>query len=315
MTATLPFARPAPGRAPAAPDIAFAALPLLRRLRDALRLAARFRDGVRRLEAKRNQWGVPRLFFFDRDLQAEWNAVRPQERPRDNDAALADLADDALTVLSACLLTRRAARAVTGLADAAAGLAADHPRARELVDLLALPEDEVFLVIHPTARAGFRVTTRGVADVYQFHALLADAVTGDPGRGLLPGPRPDPRVLAAYRDQPHDSDVAVAAARFQFFRPSALRADGTLPSGFAGSDDWLWGREPLASVPRVGGERIMLIGEPAFRETWEAARRLPRVNGELDVIEVLSAAAVAEWVAKQTGRPVETGEEMGRRAA
>src|SRR5437868_915455 len=98
MTATLPFARPTPGRPPQA--------------------------------------------------AAAWDS-------------LPDLTDDALTVLSACPLTRRVARAVPGLADAAAGLAADHPRARELVELLALPEDEVFLVVHPAARAGFRVTTRG----------------------------------------------------------------------------------------------------------------------------------------------------------
>jgi hypothetical protein len=185
---------------------------------------------------------------------------------------------------------------VPGLADAAAALAADHTRARELADLLALPEDEGFLVVHPGARA------------------LADAVTGDPGRGLLPGSRPDPRVLAAYRDQTTDPDAATATARFQFFRPSALRTDGSVPRGFAGSDHWLWGREPLAAVPRVGGERVVLLGEPAFRETWDAARRLPRVNGRLDVIEVLSAAAVTEWLAGQTGRPVETRRDE-RRAA
>ena len=50
MTATLPFARPAAGRPPQAPDVPFAALPLLRRLRDALALAAQFRAGVNNRE-------------------------------------------------------------------------------------------------------------------------------------------------------------------------------------------------------------------------------------------------------------------------
>src|SRR5438552_5527832 len=112
MTATLPFARSAAGRRPQTPDVPFAALPLLRRLRDAIWLAARFRAGVRRLEARRDRWGVPRLFFFDRDLQAEWDAVRAagdgfeREAARRDPAAVAawesirDLTDDALTVLS-----------------------------------------------------------------------------------------------------------------------------------------------------------------------------------------------------------------------
>src|SRR5438876_806337 len=92
----------------------------------------------------------------------------------------------------------------------------------------------------PRRRPPARNTARPVADVYQFHALLAAAVTGDPGRGLLPGPRPDPRVLDAYRDQRPDPDAATATARFQFFRPSALRPDGPVPRGFVGSDHWLW---------------------------------------------------------------------------
>lgn len=289
MTPTLPFAPRAPGRPPDAPDIALAALPLLSRLRDALRSSDR--------EAKRDRWGLPRLFFFDRALQAEWDAVRPVDAPT-ADVELLDLIDDVLSVLSACPLTRRAARAVPGLA--AAATAVDHPRANELAELLAMPEDEVILVIHPTARAGFRLTTRGVVNLYQFHVLLAGAVTGDPGRGLLPGRRPDP-------------DADIATARFQFYRPSALQPDGTLPPGFTGSDHWLWAREPLAAIPRLGDERVVLIADPIIRETWDTESR--RVKSELDMLEVLSAAAVDDWIAGRTGRSVAPQRDVGRRAA
>jgi hypothetical protein len=215
---------------------------------------------------------------------------------------LAELADDALTVLAAGADARHAARAVSGLAEAAAGLAADHPKARQIAEVLAVPDDEVVRVIHPAARAGFRVLVRGVADVYQFHVLLADAVTGDPARGLLPGSRPDPRVIAAYRDAPAVGPEPVAVARFQFFRPQALLPDGTLPPGFAGSDDWLWGPEPLSAVPRVDGERAVLIAEPTVRASWDAVRRVSWLNGELDVIEVMTAAEVTHWIEARTGR-------------
>jgi hypothetical protein len=310
MTHTLPAAPPS------APDVAFAALPLFDRLRDTLRAAARFRDRCRR--ADRRRWGVPDLFFFEPDFQLEWETVRPVRNRvptetiaaasrRDPAAAracveLAELADDVLTVLAAGAESRHAARAVPGLVEAAADLADDHPKARQIAEALAVPDDEVVRVIHPAARAGFRVLVRGVADVAQFHVLLADAVTGDPARGLLPGARPDPGVIAAYRDAPGVGPEPVAVARFQLFRPQALRPDGTLPPGFVGSDDWLWGPEPLAAVPRVGGERAVLLAEPTVRASWDAARRVSWLNGELDVIEVMTAAEVTGWIEARTGR-------------
>jgi hypothetical protein len=310
LTHTLPAAPPS------APDVAFAALPLFDRLRDTLRAAARFRDRCRR--AGRRRWGVPDLFFFEPDLQLEWSAVRPARNRvptaviaavsrRDPAAAracveLGELADDALTVLAAGADARHAARAVPGLVEAAAGLAADHPKARQIAEALAVPDDEGVRVIHPAARAGFRVLVRGVADVAQFHVQLADAVTGDPARGLLPGARPDPRVVSAYRDGPADGSEPVAVARFQLFRPQALSPDGTLPPGFAGSADWLWGPEPLSAVPRVGGERTVLLAEPTVRASWDAARRVSWLNGELDVIEVMTAAEVTGWIEARIGR-------------
>jgi hypothetical protein len=314
---------------PSAPDVAFAALPLFDRLRDALRAAARFRDLCRRTE--RGRWGVPPLFFFEPDLQLEWDTLRPARdrvpsaviagvSRRDPAAAracveLAALADDVLTILAAGPEPRHAARAVPGLAEAATELAADHPKARQIAEALAVPDDEVVRVVHPAARAGFRVLVRGVADVAQFHVLLADAVTGDPARGLLPGARPDPRVVEIYRDAPPDGAELVAVTRFQLFRPQALRPDGTLPPGFTGTDDWLWGPEPLTAVPRVDGERTVLIAEPTVRTSWDAARRLPWLNGDLDVIEVLTAAEVTGWLEARTGQRLTAGRPPALRVA
>ncbi|OWK41584.1 hypothetical protein [Fimbriiglobus ruber] len=299
------------------PDVAAAALQLLARLRDAVHTAVKFRDTARALEDRSpaRRWGVPPLFFFDPRAQAEWSDARPGAEPFTADAARRDpagaaawaavreLSDDALSILSASAEARHAARATPGLVAAVRSLAPDLSRARRLADVLAIPDDEVFRVIHPAAGFGVRVTTRGVADVYQFHALLAAEVTGDPGRGLLPGSRPDPRVRELYRDQTADPiDPVAATAEFQLFRSSALRPDGTLPDGFAGSDHWLWGPEPLAVVARERGERVVLLGEPAFRKTWDAVRRLPLVAGDLSVIEFLSADEVAAWIAARAGK-------------
>lgn len=309
MTRDTPMSTTFPSRQPVAeyPDIGYAALPLFRRLRDALAAA---RTQLER--ERRSRWGVPSLFFFNDTLQAEWEHVRGNLRSPPT--PLGDLIDDALTVMASSVEARQNARALDGLSEAAVALAPHNPKARTLAEVLAIPDDEVVRVIHPQARAGFRILVRGIADVNQFHTLLAEAVTGSPLQGFLPGARPHPRAVAAYRDQPTNPLAQVATARFQLFRTSALQTGGTLPSGFGGSDHWLWGAEPLGAIPLEHGERVVLLGEPVFRATWDVARKFSWLIGELDVVEVMSSAEVEHWIAARTGRSVLRAEDV-RRAA
>ncbi len=267
--------------APHAPDLAAAAVPLLRRLRDALTAAAPTRD----------RWGVPALFFFRPELQREWEAARPRVRPLPADVV--DLADDAVSVLAASADARKAARGTPGLADAVRATASLAPRLAELDGLLNLLDDEVVRVVHPQAGVGWRVRVRGVADVGQFHTLLADAVTGSPARGKLPGAKPDSRAVAVYRGD--ENGPANVAARFRLLAPAAL-ADG-LPDGPAGAGHWLFPTQPLRSVPRTpAGERAVLLAEPTVRTTWLAERAVQRVGGELDVLVTMTAAEVRGWL-------------------
>jgi hypothetical protein len=326
----IPFRAAPPGRTASTPDIAFAALPLLHKLRDLLAAAAPFRDACRRAEQRKvGRWGVPPLFFFDKAARAEWEADRPAGHrfpdpyavpvARRYPAAakawadLRDLTDDALTLLAGAVEVRRAARAVPRLRAALADLAPDHPGCRRVADVLAVPDDEVILALHPAARAGFRVRLCGVADLFQFNVLLADAATGSPARGLLPGPRPDGRVVDAYRGGPVDPDADVAAARFQLYRPAALRPDGTLPGGFQAPEHWLWGHESPADVPAVRGEKVVLLGDPPYPRTWPVERRVPVLGGELELLDVLTAAAVEAWLRTLTG--AEPAAAPARRAA
>jgi hypothetical protein len=313
----IPFAhsdRPTSGRSD---DIAFAALPLLRKLSRTLAEAGRFlaecRTHEERATRKARRWGVPPLFFFDLRLQREWTDVRPVSpafpEPYSSEVAtrfpalaaawtiLPDLLSDALTVLYGSRLTRRTARAVANLHSGAESIAKYLPDCRDLADLLAMPEDETVLVIDPDAMAGVRVRVRGIATIHEFHALLADAAGP-----VFPGPRPTPEVMAAYRGIGLNSaEPPVATARFQIFRPNALRTDGTLPSGLNGSDQWLWGPEPLAAIPFVSGERTVLIGEPAAEFAWEAVRRFPFPAERLDVVATLTATDVANWMRTTAG--------------
>jgi hypothetical protein len=290
--------------APAAPrppafDPAFSALPLFHRLRDSLTASARLIAACRKRHARTSgRWGVPALFFFQKpaapvgpEFPHPYLGEVAPKMPAELAAweKLPDLLDDALTVLPA-VEARRTARTVDGLQKRAAELADVLPAVKELSELLAVPDDQVVLAIHPASRTGMRVLLRGVAEVHQLHVLLSSEWTG---------PRPDPRVTAACRDTRPDPDASVFLARWQLFHPSALLPDGTLPRGLGASDSWVWGEQSPAVLPLEKGERVVLLGEPTYRAGWEVGRKFPRVNGDLEVVERLSAVAVTDWLAKR----------------
>ena len=286
--ATLPFARPAAPARDFAPhalrDVTVAALPLLHQLRDALRAALRYRDRRRLLlaAAPESRWGVPALFYFDAQLQADLERRRPVESDRAADQAarqdpagaaawhgLVDLLDDALTVLTNSADARHAARAIDGFLSVTQAMRHEHPGVGALLQVMSVTDDDTVRVVHPAAGVGVRLVVRGVGDVAELHRRLAD---------VIPGPR------------------------WQFLRPDALRADGTLPQGPAGAEHWLWGHENLSALPRLDGDRTVLIDSPAGPVTETQSRRRNPVVGELRVIETMGVEAVDAWVAALTGR-------------
>jgi hypothetical protein len=290
-----PIAERIPARPPAvAPDAGYDALPRLTRL--AVDLAAAARGNAK------PRWKEPPLFFFDTRRQAALELARPVKRTADPLADLAYRVAAEIPALCESVEVRQVARAVSGLRAAAEAVASVCPAARDLADLLAMPEDETITVLHPALRTGFRLIVRGVADVGQFHVLLADAIDG-----ALPGPMMPVRFVAAYRDANPTAAAGVpmvAEARFQMYAPAALRPDGTLPDGFGGSDHWLWPHATLAGVPRIDGERLVLLGPPPYRSTWEISRRFPALAAEVRLLEVLSPFRVAERLGHLTGTPV-----------
>lgn len=260
------------------PEPGYAALPRLTQLRDVLAAVP---------VQRRSRWNEPPLFFFDRTRQAEFESTR-STRAADPLAAVSARIAVELPALCASVEVRRVARGVEGLKAAAKALAPACPTAKDLADLLAVPDDEVALVLHPEGRTGFRFAVRGIVDVGQFHILLAD---------LMPGERFAERFVSACRDVNPTVPAGVpmvAEARFQMYTPAALGPDGTLPTGFSGCEHWLWPAAPLASVPRVNGERVVLLGPPAFPAKWDVIRRFPTMAADVRLLDVLSPARVAE---------------------
>jgi len=287
-----------PAAKPSSRDAAFAARARLRDLRDAL-LAAR------PSRPRRSRWNEPPVFFFHPQRQAELIAARPTPAPARH--PLADRIVCELELLCDSAEVRQMARAVPGLREAAAAL----PVARPIADVLAVPDDETVLVLHPDLRLGFRLSVRGIATVNQFQVLLLGEAAEE-----LDLPPPPSRFVSACRDTDPVIPAGVpmvADLPFQCFRPSAVRPDGSAPQGFRGCDRWLWGWEPLAAAPRIDGERTILLGDPAFPQTWEVERRFPNMAAELELLDVLSPFQVAERLSRLAGRPVPVRREPVRR--
>ena len=279
---------PSPQRQEGVLDEGYEALPHLTRLRDRLAAALAAQQS--------SHWKEPLIFFFDQRRQGEFAESR-QTIPTDPFADISAAIEAELPMLIASIDVRRVARAIDGLRRTAEALAMKCSPAKELADLLAVPDDEVVVVLFPDHRAGFRFAIRGVADVGQFHILLTNTLAGDPASIHLVN-RPFARRFVTTSRAANASTPAgvpmVAEARLQLYAPMALLPDGSLPSGMGGCEHWLWPTTPLALAPRVNGERVVLAGPPAFRATWEVSPRFPSLPAELRPIETLSPFRVAE---------------------
>ena len=208
-----------------------------------------------------------------------------------------------LAVLSRSPDGRRRARTRPELLRQAQALAELHPRAKFLAEMLRVLDDGEILVLHPATGGGWKVRIRGVSDNFQLHTLLADALIGDPAQGLLPGRRPDPRIVAAARDLPVDPAAELAEGVFNLMGWQALRPDRTLPVGQEAAENWVWNEGVPADIPLFEDVRVLLLGPPPYVRTWNAGRRFEDMPADLRVVETLTPAAAAGWLGRIAAAP------------
>ncbi|MBK9940671.1 MAG: tetratricopeptide repeat protein [Kouleothrix sp.] len=192
-----------------------------------------------------------------------------------------------IDLLARSATLRRAARAlpVTGA----------DPLLRELAQVL---DGEEILVLHPGLCQGYRVRISGIATNFQLHTLLAGAIMVDPAEEWQPGRRPDPRVVAAARDQPVDPAADTVHAAFGMASWQALQADGTLDGDFDTSAHMIANEGIPADIPLFGRQRILLLGPASYPRAWNAGRRFPKMRADLRVLEILSPEAVQLWLTR-----------------
>lgn len=277
-------------------DPAFHALPLLRRLVGALYAGCRFHDACQHEMNRELADRGGRVHFLNEPHEARDcripSSIAQRVASRSPELAqvwtvLSDQIDDAVTLMAASATVRRAARAIPQLIATASAFAERQKSGRVLADILAMPEDETFLVLDPVRGFGLRVRVRAIATVAEFHMLLAD---------IWPdGAKPDREVIAAYH-QLTLGKTPIATARFQLLHPRAVQDDGTIPAGFQTSENWIWNDRPLQEVPRIGFERTMIVADPVYPATWEAVRLLPFPVEKLEVIDRLRESEIHEWL-------------------
>jgi hypothetical protein len=184
------------------------------------------------------------------------------------------------------------ARAVDGVTGATSLLTA----------VLRVLDDERLVVLHPGERKGFEVTIGGVADNFQLHTLLADALIGDPAAGRLAGEKADPIAAAAARGGVIPPGRVTTTGAFNLWNGPAYRADGTLPEGERGGW-WVWNEGSPADILPFEGVRVVLLGRPPYARTWAAGRRFPGMAGELVVERALAPEVVRDRLARLAAAP------------
>ena len=208
---------PSPQRQEGVLDEGYEALPHLTRLRDRLAAALAAQQS--------SHWKEPLIFFFDQRRQGEFAESR-QTIPTDPFADISAAIEAELPMLIASIDVRRVARAIDGLRRTAEALAMKCSPAKELADLLAVPDDEVVVVLFPDHREGFRFAIRGVADVGQFHILLTNTLAGDPASIHLVNRPFAKRFVTTSRE----ANASTPGRRSDGGRgsPPALRTNGAL---------------------------------------------------------------------------------------
>ncbi len=214
--------------------------------------------------------------------------------------ALSPFSMAAVAMLSRSIEARKASRSRRALRAALDELGGQYGHAGLLWVMMQVLDDEPIVVLHPGEGKGFRVRISGLADNFQIHTLLADALIGQfPGRWLR-GARPARAEVAAARDGAVREGGPGAHGAFNLWTSRGLKADGTLRDPMSGSSHWIWNEGVPADIPPFEGERVVLLGPPPYPRSWTAGRRFPSMVGDLRVERVLTRGEVRDLLGRIT---------------
>jgi hypothetical protein len=148
-----------------------------------------------------------------------------------------------------------------------------------LLGLLLVLDDEPLLVLHRPSGRAYEVTISGVGDNFQLHTLLAAALIGDPGIGLIPGARPHPAWTAAATN----GDLAPT---------DGVNGQFNLVDGRGA---WIWNAGRPSDIPLLGDHRVVVLDPPPYERSWNIGRTYPLMPPHVTLDRILGADEAAAW--------------------
>ncbi|MFE2726027.1 hypothetical protein [Kitasatospora sp. NPDC059327] len=150
-----------------------------------------------------------------------------------------------------------------------------------LLHLAKTLDDEPLLVLDRPSGTGYLLRMDGLTDNFQLHTLLADVLIGG---GQLPGPVPDPEVVALSRTRELDGRRRVTAyGSFNLVAPDGI---------------WIWNEGTPSDIPVVDGLRTLVLDPQAYERSWSAGRFIQQVPGDLRLERVLAPAEAADRLSR-----------------
>ena len=174
-----------------------------------------------------------------------------------------------------------------------------------LYKMLRVLDDETLIALHPETKTGFEIKISGIADNFQLHTLVADAVIGNAEDGLIPlDDRPNPAVVRVMRGESDNFDLT-ARGFFNFYNWFALEPDGTLDATKAQKKQaWIWNEAIPGDIMPFDGTRLFLLGEAPYVRSWNAVRVFDGMMPEFELTRQLSETEVQDWLQKIQAKTV-----------
>lgn len=204
---------------------------------------------------------------------------------------------------------RAQARSIPELLDQSNELdAASYGTRSFLSKMLLVLDDASLLVLDSDQNKGYRAKISGIADNFQLHTVLMGRLFGDPAEGWIDAEGFDMDQIRRAMTEVCDKSSPIIQGAFNLWNWSGVLPDGKLPSlkgqdQSNGFEHWIWNEGVPADIATFEGERIVILGPPAYERSWRGGLIFNGMQPEFVVREKLSEEAVKQWFQKLGAAP------------
>lgn len=168
--------------------------------------------------------------------------------------------------------------------------------------LLSVQLEATWLIVSPLEQRAFRVVVDEVVSNFDLHALLAAALLplGLAGTGNDKAVTDFISGAVNSPDDDVDTDHVVGTWNLYTWHAAPLLATGLeVPSML-----WVWGEGEPLDVPSFNGERVVVVGPPAYERGWGLGRVFSGLHPRITVQRELAKDEVDAWMqAAAAGTP------------